>query len=81
MIIVRFSKVLILILFSKQEYTNGNGQALNNCRQNDGSEVSSHGHEVLATRRERYSCPAALQPPFNRRPVTRVNSWLTEFAF
>ncbi|XP_018332928.1 uncharacterized protein LOC108742278 isoform X4 [Agrilus planipennis] len=62
-----------------EDYTNGERYPQSNpaaYRQTEGSEISSHSHEV-PTRRERFTCPAAHQPPFNRRPVTRNSNILS----
>ncbi|XP_018332927.1 uncharacterized protein F09G8.5 isoform X3 [Agrilus planipennis] len=64
---------------SIKDYTNGERYPQSNpaaYRQTEGSEISSHSHEV-PTRRERFTCPAAHQPPFNRRPVTRNSNILS----
>ncbi|KAF5288498.1 hypothetical protein FQA39_LY15427 [Lamprigera yunnana] len=62
---------------SMKEYSNGDKyHSHNNYRANEGNDISSHTHETV-TRRERYNCPAAHQPPFNRRPVTRNSNILS----
>ncbi|KAF2900162.1 hypothetical protein ILUMI_06029 [Ignelater luminosus] len=61
-----------------KDYTNGDKYPTSQqgYRHSDGSEISSHIHET-APRRERYTCPATHQPPFNRRPVTRNSNILS----
>ncbi|KAF5298747.1 hypothetical protein FQR65_LT09616 [Abscondita terminalis] len=62
---------------SIKDYTNGDKyQTQNNYKSCEGSDISTHTHEV-GNRRERYSCPATHQPPFNRRPVTRNSNILS----
>lgn len=66
--VIYLANLFVNVIF-QQEYTNGD-RYINQqqCRQTD--EVSAYSHD---NRRERYQCPAAHRPPFNRRPVTRVS--------
>lgn len=67
-VVIYLMNVFVNFVFF-QEYTNGDRYiAQQQCRQSD--EISTHSHDTA--RRERYQCPAAHRPPFNRRPVTRV---------
>lgn len=71
-----------------QEYTNGDRhyQQAVQYRPEGGSDGSNHSHSGYDTTRlrerercDKNMCPANHRPPFNRRPVTRVNIFIHLF--